>query len=111
MQAIDNKRMAVYRLGTARQFGTGAARTLKPIRFAEEANSVQIASVGMRSVDWLVEINYGCIGTRGRRIRYAVRDEDEAWCGRISVAEQRRASASVSPIVSASLSTRTCGFR
>lgn len=28
--------------------------------------------------DWLVDITYGRIGTRGRRIRYAVRDETEA---------------------------------
>jgi hypothetical protein len=28
--------------------------------------------------DWLVEITYGRIGTRGRRIRYIVRDESEA---------------------------------
>jgi len=27
---------------------------------------------------WLVEVTYGRIGTRGRRIRYAVRDETEA---------------------------------
>lgn len=27
---------------------------------------------------WLVDVTYGRIGTRGRRIRYALRDEDEA---------------------------------
>lgn len=28
--------------------------------------------------DWLVDITYGRIGTRGRRIRHIVRDENEA---------------------------------
>jgi len=28
--------------------------------------------------DWLVDITFGRIGTRGRRIRYAVKDEVEA---------------------------------
>jgi hypothetical protein len=28
--------------------------------------------------DWLVEITYGRIGTKGRRIRYAVQDEVQA---------------------------------
>lgn len=28
--------------------------------------------------DWLVDVTYGRIGTRGRRIRYAVKDETEA---------------------------------
>jgi hypothetical protein len=28
---------------------------------------------------WLVDVVYGHIGARGRRIRYLLRDKDEAW--------------------------------